>query len=69
MTTARASQFVGVAVVAEGTPKPQISQLVMVAVVSGTINYISLDNPIALPCWQPCSSFGTFGKVFYYAER
>jgi hypothetical protein len=47
----------GVEIVA--APPIQIAQMVMIAVLSGPPNSYSLGNAFKLPCWQPCTAFGT----------
>lgn len=45
---------------------PQVSQIVMIAVLEGPPFSLSLGPGFALPCWQPCTAFGTEALVITF---
>lgn len=63
--TIRSNQISTISVLLAPPPPIQVSQLVVIAIVGNGENFISLDNVIALDCWQPCTSYGTEGTVYY----
>jgi hypothetical protein len=40
-----------------------ISQLVSLVVVQNSQIYKVLNNPLSLPCFNPCNSFGTYANI------
>lgn len=46
-----------------GPTDPIVSGMMMIAVIDGPSKTIALGPPIQLPCWQPCTAFGTEALV------
>jgi hypothetical protein len=44
----------------------QVSQLALLGVISGPPNSYSLGPAFKLPCWQPCTAFGTEALVINF---
>ncbi len=63
---ARVSQAAQVNVVREIAGNARISQLVMIRVISDRTDYIRLRNPVKLPCWQPCTAYGTHATIVIF---
>lgn len=45
---------------------PQVEQLLMLAVIDGPPFSYSLGPAFKLPCWQPCTAYGTEARVIIF---
>lgn len=63
----RSSQM-GAIAVTENPPAASLnaSQLFVVIVAANGKNYLSLGPVIPLPCWQPCTAYGTRAVVIRF---
>lgn len=60
------AQLVTIGVESVAPANMQVTQLVAISVISGPPNSISLNRAFKLPCWQPCTAFGTESIVIRF---
>lgn len=64
----RASQFALLSVQSPAGIASDISQFAVIAVAANNRDYVRLENPYSLPCFNPCTSYGTFATIIRIGE-
>jgi hypothetical protein len=66
--TIRIKQLAAIAVESEAPPKIRLGSFAMIAVISGNINRTIMGPLFRLPCWQPCTAYGTRALIVDFSK-